>query len=154
MITVKELMSRELHTLKPTDTIHQARELMVKKHIRHIPILDTQGRFVGLLTKRDVLAISVSALADIDAAERDELEAGIPIGEVMVTDIVVAEEDTNLLEAARFMLEQKHGCLPVLRGRQLVGILTEADFVKLALYLMEKMAEYETPRKNSNGQNR
>jgi CBS domain-containing protein len=50
------------------------------------------------------------------------------------------------------MLEQKHGCLPILRGHKLVGILTEADFVKLALHLMEKMAEYEVPRKHSNGQ--
>ncbi len=75
--------------------------------------------------------------------ERIELETSIPIGEVMVTDVVVAQEDANLLEAARHMLKQKHGCLPIFNGDQLVGILTEADFVKLAIHLMEKMVEYQ-----------
>jgi len=135
---VKELMSDELHTLKPTDTVRQARELMLEKRIRHVPIVDESGEFVGLLTKHDVLAVSVSLLADIDKTEREELEGSIPLSEVMIREIVVAEEDISLLDAAKFILEQKHGCLPVLRGQRLVGILTEADFVKLAIYLLEK----------------
>ncbi|HID98760.1 MAG TPA: CBS domain-containing protein [Thiotrichaceae bacterium] len=151
MITVKELMSRELYTLKPTDTLHQARDLMLKKQIRHIPIVDKEGKFVGLLTKRDVLAAGVSALADINTQERDELESSIPISEIMITDVLLAEEDTLLLEAARSMLKQKHGCLPVFRGHQLLGILTEADFVKLALYLMEKIPEAEKTQNINNG---
>jgi CBS domain-containing membrane protein len=142
MITVKELMNRELYTLKPTDTLHQARDLMLKKQIRHIPIVDKAGQFVGLLTKRDVLAAGVSALADINTQERDELESGIPISEIMITDVIIAQEETLLLEVARSMLKQKQGCLPVFRGHQLLGILTEADFVKLALYLMENLPEY------------
>ena len=140
MMTAKDLMSDKLYTLKPTDNVHQARQLMLDEHIRHIPIVDDRGEFVGLLTKRDVLAASVSVLADIDAAERDELETNIPISEVMITEVVVAEEDTPLYDAAKFMLEQKSGCLPILRGTKLVGILTEADFVQLAIHLMEKLA--------------
>ncbi len=62
MITIKELMSNELYTLKSTNTVHQARQLMLSKQIRHVPIVDDEGKFVGLLTKRDVLAVSVSAL--------------------------------------------------------------------------------------------
>ena len=142
---VKDLMSLELYTLKPTDTVHQARELMLEKHIRHIPIVDERNEFVGLLTKRDVLAASVSVLAEIDPVERDELESKIPISEVMITEIVVAEEETDLVDAARFILEQKHGCLPVLRGPRLIGILTEADFVRLSIYLMEKMTNKKVP---------
>ncbi|MBE9562251.1 MAG: CBS domain-containing protein, partial [Proteobacteria bacterium] len=88
MITVKDLMSRELHTLKPTDTIQQARELMLDKRIRHIPIIEKDGKFVGLLTKQDVLAVSVSALADIDIKERNELESHVPINEVMISEVV------------------------------------------------------------------
>ncbi len=143
MLIVKDLMSRELYTLKPTDTVHQAREFMLEKRIRHIPIVDEQDKLVGLLTKRDVLAASVSVLADLNTRERDELESSIPVGEIMVTEVVVAQEDTLLIEAARFMLEQKQGCLPVFAGSKLIGILTEADFLKLSLYLMEKMAEFE-----------
>ncbi|MDM8558960.1 CBS domain-containing protein [Candidatus Parabeggiatoa sp. HSG14] len=143
MITVKELMSNELYTLKSTNTIHQARELMLKKRVRHVPIVDKKGEFVGLLTKHDVLGASVSALADINDQERNELESNIPISGIMMTKVVFAEEDTSLLEAARFMLKQKQGCLPIFRGSKLVGILTEADFVKLALQLMEESTKYE-----------
>ena len=148
MITVKELMGPELYTLKPTNTVHQARELMLNRHIRHIPIIDESGKFVGLLTRRDVLAASVSVLADIDNQVRDELEATIPIGKIMVTDIVIAYESTSLLEAAKFLLQRDYGCLPIFKDKQLTGILTETDFVKLAVHLMEKTANYENDNKN------
>jgi CBS domain-containing protein len=143
MFTVKDIMTDELYTLKPTDTVHQAQELMLKRRIRHVPIVDENEKFVGLLTKRDVLAASVSALADLNSKEREELEMSIPISEIMITDIVVAEEKTNLFKAANFMLEQKHGCLPIFRGSKLVGILTESDFVRFSMKLMEKLAQYE-----------
>ncbi|MDM8567829.1 CBS domain-containing protein [Candidatus Halobeggiatoa sp. HSG11] len=143
MLTVKDLMSRELHTLKPTDTIQQARELMLEKRIRHVPIIDEDSKFVGLLTKRDVLAISVSALADIDIKERNELESHVPISEVMISEVVIAQENTALIKAANFMLQQKHGCLPVFKDEKLIGILTESDFVRLSLYLMKKTSEYQ-----------
>ncbi len=143
MITVKDLMSDELYTLKPTNTIHHARELMLEKRIRHIPIVDDNNKFVGLLTKQVILAVSVSALAGIDVQERNELESYVQISEVMLTDVVVAEENTNLSKAAKFLLEQKHGCLPIFKDGTIIGILTESDFVRLAFYLMEKMDEYQ-----------
>jgi CBS domain-containing protein len=140
MITVQELMSDTLHTLSTHDTIHTARELMLEKRIRHVPIVDNRGNLVGLLTKHDVLAVSISTLAEVENTVRDELEEGIPIGEVMITDLMVGYPTTSLREAAQFMLEQKHGCLPILSTDQkLVGILTEADFVKLALHLIERL---------------
>jgi CBS domain-containing membrane protein len=142
MITVQELMSDPLYTLRAQDTVHTARALMLEKRIRHVPIVDDVGNLVGLLTKHDVLAVSISTLAEVENAVRDELEEGIPISEIMITDLTVGYLTTGLREAARFMLEQKHGCLPILSADQkLAGILTEADFVKLALNLMEKFDE-------------
>lgn len=143
MITVKDLMSRHLYTLEPTDTVHHARELMINQRIHHIPIVDVQQQFVGLVTKHDILEISISALAEIDVKTRHELESSIPLIEIMTIDIIVAEEETSLLEAAKFMLEQRHGCLPILKEGRLTGILTESDFVKLALHLLGKMEELE-----------
>ncbi|MCK5718420.1 MAG: CBS domain-containing protein [Thiomargarita sp.] len=143
MITVKDLMCSELHTLRPKDTIHKAKQLMLDKQIRHIPILDEDNHFLGLVTKRDILAVSISILADIDISERDELEEGIPVCEIMTTDVIIVKEDTPLGEAARSLLKQKFGCLPVLQDDILIGILTEADFVKLAVYLLEKLEQFE-----------
>jgi CBS domain-containing protein len=144
MITVQDLMSEQLYTLTPANTVHEAREVMLNNRIRHIPIVDDEGEFVGLVTKHDILEVSVSALAEIDDKTRDELESAIPLGEIMITDITIAYADSNLLEAAKFMLEQKHGCLPVLQDNTLIGILTEADFVKLALHLMQRLDELES----------
>lgn len=152
MITVKELMCERVHTLRPTDTVHDARCLMVEKRVRHVPIVDVAGKFVGLITKHDILALSVSDLADIDINERAEIESCIPLLEVMISDVVVAEEHTNLLDAARFLLEQKHGCLPIFHQGELSGMLTETDFVRLAVYLMEKMAADEESTKTEKAQ--
>jgi CBS domain-containing protein len=138
MITVKDLMCTEVQTLKPTDSIHEARLLMIEQHVRHVPIVE-HDKFVGLLTKHDILAVSVSSLAEIDSAQQDELDSAIPISEVMLTDVIVADEDASLLEAANVMLNQHHGCLPVVKNEQLVGMLTEGDFVRLAIYLMERL---------------
>ena len=143
MLIVKDLMCHELYTLKTTDTVQQARELMLKQHIRHIPIVSEDNELLGLVSKRDVLAVSVSTLADLQESERNEIESYIPISKIMLNEIVIAEENTYLLEAARFMLENKQGCLPVINESKLVGILTEADFVRLSLFLLKKMAEYE-----------
>jgi CBS domain-containing protein len=149
MMFVKELMSRELYALEATATVHEAHQLMLEKKVRHIPIIDKQEQFVGLLSQRDVLAASVSSLAEIDMQERQELESHIPLSEIMTTDVVIAQEDTSLLDATQFMLSQKQGSLPVFKDKQLVGILTEADFVKLAHQLMTQMAEYETEHQTS-----
>lgn len=145
MITVEELMSTQLYTLRETHSVHDARKLMADHKIRHVVVVDEEGMFLGLLSQRDVSAAAVSTFADISNEERDELEAGIPVREIMTTDMIVAEEGTNLLEAARFMLETKHGCLPVVSSGYLKGILTEADFVKLSVELLEKLAQHEQP---------
>lgn len=143
MITVTELMTTDLYTLYETDSVHQAREMMNEHHIRHILVVDANDLFVGLLTQRDLLAATVSSFADVSLAERDELESGIPLHEIMTREVTVAEEETSLLEAAEFLLDTKHGCLPIVANGYLRGILTEADFVKLAVNLMEKLAKYD-----------
>lgn len=147
MITVKELMNEVLYTLHPTDTVHQARQLMLDKNIRHVPVVNADGEFMGLVTKHDVLRYAVSDLTEIDLKAREEIESNIPLAEIMQTDIVIADEDTSLIESAHYMLKQRHGCLPVFRGDTLVGILTDTDFVKLALYLMERAERLEKGEK-------
>lgn len=143
MIRIAELMTQDVQTLNETDSIHDARDLMTHHKIRHIPVVDEQGFFIGLLTQRDLLKVSVSTFAEVSRQERDELETGIPLREVMVTDIVVADEETDLREAARYILDTKHGCLPVVNDGKVIGILTESDFVRLSLGLLDKLAAYE-----------
>ena len=113
-----------------------SREPMDEARIRHLPIIDENGAFVGLLTHRDMLAASVSRLAEIDDETQEEIYAGIPLKEVMRTDVAMASPELPLRQAAEILLTQKYGCLPVVAGGKLVGILTSSDFIRLSLELM------------------
>jgi CBS domain-containing membrane protein len=143
LLIVDELMTRELYTLSASDSVHRAHQVMKEKKIHHIPIVDDNDSFVGLVTERDVMAAAVSSFAEISPAEREEIEQAIPLAEVMTTEIVVIESGADLRQVAKHFLQTKHGCLPVVSNGSVEGIITEEDFVKLALALMDKLAEYE-----------
>lgn len=138
MLTVKDIMTTDLVTLKDTDSVALARGIMGKEHIHHLPILSESGDFVGLLSQRDILATTVSVLAEVDEATINAMEIAIPIREIMTTDMTTVREDTTLREAALILLELKLGCLPVLFEKRLAGIITEADFVKLVLRMLDR----------------
>ena len=130
-------MTTDLFTLYETDTLDLSRFLMESKRIRHIPIVDSEDNFRGLLTHRDLLRVSVSSLADVDPDTKRDLLKAIPVREVMKASITTVDPFLDLEEAAGMMLDHKFGCLPVVNEGKLVGILTEADFVKLTISLLK-----------------
>jgi CBS domain-containing membrane protein len=132
-------MTTDLVTLKETDSVALARRIMGEQHIRHLPIHNEMGAFVGLLTQRDVLAATVSVLAEVDQETINAMEAAIPIRELMTTAMTTVREDTSLREAALLLLELKVGCLPVLSDSRLLGIVTEADFIKFVLRVLDRL---------------
>lgn len=137
MVSVADLMTDTVFTLQPSDTLSDARSLMELAKIRHTPVTDDDGNFQGLISNRDLLACTISRLAEIDHAVQEEIDTAIRVTDVMRRDVVCVEPETSLKEAARLLYENKYGCLPVLKGRRLVGILTEADFLRLAISLLE-----------------
>lgn len=143
MIKIKELMTCSLVTLNEHDSLRRARRMMVEKRIRHAPVVDDENRFIGLITQRDLLAVSVSRLAEVDEQDMERLEEGITVGEVMNRHVIAVDADTELLEAGRYLLEHKFGCLPVLHDGHLEGILTESDFVKLVVNMLDTEDEDE-----------
>lgn len=143
MFQVKNIMTKDVFTLNQLESLSAAKDLMDLARIRHIPIVDDQGKFVGLLTHRDILAATISELAGIDRETQDEIESGIPIQEIMQTDVVTVGAELSLKEAARLLLEEKYGCLPVVCEEKLCGIITEADFLRLTIDLMEAVEPEE-----------
>ena len=91
-----------------------------------------------MITNRDILACTISRLSDIDEKIQEEIDRAIRVSDVMQSEVECVTPDTPLREAARLLFEHKCGCLPVLEGRKLVGILTEADFLRLAMMLLDK----------------
>jgi CBS domain-containing membrane protein len=138
MLKVKDIMTEEVFVLHSTQTLELVRSLMRIKHVRHVPIVEADNTFVGLLTHRDLLAQTISHLAEVDEEEQEYLDRHIHIMSIMKTDIVTANPEMTACDAITMLLNHKYGCLPVVSDGKLVGIITEADFLKLTLDLLRK----------------
>lgn len=136
MLKIKDIMTSDVFVLEEGENLALARSLMKHEHIRHVPIVDRENRFVGLVTHRDVLAHTISILADIDEKEQFDLDLSIPLDKIMNREVVTASSEMELPKAIGILLENKFGCLPVVDGETLVGIVTEADFLKLTYRLL------------------
>jgi CBS domain-containing protein len=141
MYTMSDLMTRELVTLREGDGLEVADALIESGHIRHLPVVANR-KLVGLLTHRDLLR----------HCRRRDPYSGSPIlaGEVMRREVVTVRPETSARAAIRLMLDRKLGCLPVTtEDGTLVGIVTEADLLKVADARLEEIdrrelaAEYE-----------
>ncbi len=140
MLTIDTIMTTDLITVPPSATLAEARELMHDHRIHHLPVVDASDGLVGLLTLTDVLAASDSRLRAKDSRMRAK---NITISEVMTTDIATVEESASLRQAALFLEKHKIGCLPVMNGEKLRGIITDTDFVGVAINLLEQIEESE-----------
>ena len=127
---VRDLMTSNVFTLRPKDNLATLYDLMDSKHVRHVPIVDSEGDIVGLVTHRDLSRSALGPLDDLPlSVERDVLGTR-KIRDIMATEPDTIEPDARLRDAAEMLLENKIGCIPVVEGLHLVGILTEADFVR------------------------
>lgn len=142
MICVEDIMTRHPHTLGTSASLADARRLMAEFDVRHIPVVDEGGDLVGLVTHRDVLEASSSVLDD-DEQERARHDSHIVLEEVMTTELDLVEPAASLREAALLMRNHRHGCLPVLSGDELVGIITDTDFVEVSIHLLEQIESSE-----------
>lgn len=131
---VSELMSREVATVLRNDQLLTADDLMRLGRIRHSPVLDeSTGELVGVLSQRDLFRGALARALGYGQHAQQKVLGALLVKDVMTTDPVTVRSDAPLAEAARIMLERKLGCLPVVDDGQLVGILTESDFVRLGL---------------------
>lgn len=141
MLTVADLMSTKLFTLLESDSLYTAKQIMDMARVRHVPIVDGNEHFIGLVSHRDMLSVAISQLSDIDQSTQDELAAGIPLKEIMRTDVTTVLPEAKLRNAAQLLLDHKYGCLPVVKAGKLLGILTEADFLRLTISLMDALED-------------
>jgi CBS domain-containing membrane protein len=142
MFTISEIMNTDLHTLTEDDSVEDARRLMAEHYIRHIPVVAKGDRLVGLVSQRDVLAAADSSLVTSRENARAH-EALIAISSIMSVSVDTVEETASLRGAALYMQRNKIGCLPVVRGEALAGIITDSDFIAVAINLMEQLEEVE-----------
>ncbi len=128
---VRDLMTPRVFTLGPADDLEALYDLMDAHHVRHVPIVDRDGDVVGLVTQRDLARSALGARELLPLSVQQEILRRREVREIMATDVEAVEPDESLKVAAEMLLENKIGCLPVVEGEHLVGILTESDFVRL-----------------------
>ena len=135
-MTVSELMTTDVVTLTEDETLAHAQRCMARGRIRHLPVV-REGALVGLITHRDLLAASFSIFAEVDASEQRRIFDTVRVVEAMHRDVVSVSPGLSVSKAARILLENKYGCLPVVDDdQQLKGIVTEADFLRLTVQLL------------------
>ena len=127
---VRDLMTEKVYSLAPSDTLVDLEDLMDARKIRHVPIVDREGDLLGLVTHRDLSRNVRGRLDELPVGVQRDLLHTRRVREIMTTELETVEPETRLAEAATTLLENKIGCLPVVEGTRLVGILTEADFVR------------------------
>jgi CBS domain-containing membrane protein len=129
-LRVRDLMTPSVINVHPEDSVATAYELMLDHRFRHLIVIDRDGDLVGLLTHRDLLRHSLIERAELPLSLQHTVMQRILVEEVMTSEVETIEAGQRLEEAAQIMFENKYGCLPVVEGSRVVGILTESDFVR------------------------
>lgn len=129
---VSELMSTEVSTIDRNDELSLADDIMKMRRVRHLPVLD-EGRLVAVLSQRDLFHAALSTAMGFGEKASQGFLKTVPVKEAMSDDLITVAPSDDVAKAAKLILDHKIGCLPVVEGGKLVGLVTETDFVKLAL---------------------
>jgi acetoin utilization protein AcuB len=136
MMTIRELMSGGLITVRRETPVLEARDLMAKERIRHLLVTDAGGgALLGIVTDRDIRLNLPSRATSLSVWEINHLLTKLTVGQVMTQSLITVGPDRPARDGARLMLNHKIGALPVLDDGHLVGIVTETDIVRAFLHM-------------------
>ncbi|HBG66289.1 MAG TPA: hypothetical protein DDW78_07450 [Treponema sp.] len=127
---VKDMMTRNPVTVSPETSILDAKDIMTKHNIKKLPVLDRSGSLAGILTRNDLIKAAPSDATTLDMFELSYLLSKLTAEKVMRKDVKTVTENETVEEAARLMEDYGIGCLPVLKNKLLVGIVTESDLFR------------------------
>ena len=126
-MTISRVMTKNPIFVNPDMSINDVRSIMDKQKIGHVPVLDKNNDLVGIMAKKDLLKAGPSPATSLDMYEISYLLSKITVKDVMEKNVITAMEDEVVEEAARIMADRRIGCLPIMRGKLLVGIITDTD---------------------------
>ena len=133
---VRQKMTKKPVTISTDTSVPDALQLMHDRKVHRLPVLNTKGKLVGIVSEGDLLYASPSPATTLNVWEMHALLAKLKVEEVMTREVITVTEDTPIEEAAQSMVENKIGGLPVLREKELVGIITETDIFKVFISLL------------------
>lgn len=128
---IKDVMTKNPITILPDASLTEAKALMTKKGISKLPVIDKNNRLVGIVTKNDLQRAAPSDATSLDIFEIGYLLSKLKVSKIMTKDIAAVDENETVEVAARLMADKNIGCVPVVSGSVLVGIVTESDLFSL-----------------------
>ena len=139
---VKDQMTTPAITLTPDTPFQEAVKLMRERQIRRIPIVDEQGKLVGIVSERDLLHAEPSPATSLSIWEMNYLLWKLKVGDLMSKKVITVTPQTALQDAASLLIKHRIGGLPVVDSQQrVIGVITETDIFKafVALLSAEQM---------------
>jgi CBS domain-containing protein len=148
---VEEVMTKKVITLKPSQTISEAVAKLAEHHISGAPVMDENGKTVGIVTEKDILnamktriksiemiypSLSVVSVAFVENdTMKETMEAfneisSLKVSEIMVRDYIFAEKGTDLAKVVEVMSKKGINRVPVMDSGKLIGIVSRADIIK------------------------
>jgi acetoin utilization protein AcuB len=128
---IKENMQKNPITISPEASFYEARAIIRDKGIRHLPVVDKEHRLVGLITDRDIREAAPSDATSLSVHELHYLLGKLKVSAFMTPKgkLITITPETIIEKAVQLMHDHKVGCLPVVEGEKLIGIITETDIL-------------------------
>jgi len=124
---ISAVMTKNPLCIHPEMSINDVRSLMEKEKIGHLPVLDKNNMLLGIMARKDLLKAGPSLATSLDMYEINYLLSRMTVKDVMAKPVITVADNEVVEEAARIMADNAIGCLPVMRGKELSGIITDTD---------------------------
>jgi acetoin utilization protein AcuB len=135
----RDLMTPDPRTVTSKSTIAEAWDVMRELAVRHVPVVE-DGGLVGMLSDRDLAQVDMVRVLRVEGADalREELET--PIVEIMSSDVISVEPETEMSDVISLLLEHKIGAVPVVEPgtREVLGIISYVDLLRALQELIEE----------------
>lgn len=128
--TVSKIMATDVVALDRNASLGSAKNIMDRRRLRHFPVVEN-GNVVGVVSQRDVFRASLASMLGYNERTEKAFLDNLSIKGIMSDPPITVTADTGISEAARLMVEKKVGCLPVVDGNRLIGLVTDTDFLKV-----------------------
>lgn len=127
---IERIMTKNPIFVSPDISVNDAKALMTKEKINKLPVVDKNNKLVGILTQKELLNACPSGATTLDMYEISYLLSKLKVEKIMNKNVICVEQTETIEEAARIMADKEIGCLPVMNGSLLVGIITESDLFR------------------------
>jgi acetoin utilization protein AcuB len=128
---VRDRMTPNPVTVTTETSVLDALNLVRANRFRHLPVVDEQGKLAGIVTEKDLVYAAPTPTTSLSIFEVNYILSRLRVGRIMKTNVITVEPDLPIEEAARVMVDHKIGCLPVLEGGNLIGIISDTDIFRV-----------------------